>query len=301
MKVLGLLIVIAIVIIGYCVYNPMVVDSADFTNTQKGKSSSSNCKGPFGFDSQSEKANYNIGVVSDIDLEKSDAGTWYVDNCKLSNMLDIKLNFKSPYPQQNALKVGDIIGFSGSVNKSQGSFYFTGGKILDNISSQAANCKIDAINRLSTPTRSGERLGRVTGVIMAVQIRSNDDPEPDDPDDFQITQVAMKCADANLYIVYFQDESNFAEYPSFVDKDKNVVRNLVLLGANLPSHEAFGEGDVVTLEQVSSVSDGLADLVDLVGLADLDNLADFFDLDDVGKERLERISKRPLSFDACYK
>ena len=52
MKVLGLFLVIVIVIIGYCVYNPVVVDSADFTNAQKGKSSSSACKGPFGFDSQ---------------------------------------------------------------------------------------------------------------------------------------------------------------------------------------------------------------------------------------------------------
>ena len=50
MKIL-LFFVIAIVA-GYCVYNPAVVDSADFTNAQKEKSSLSDCKGPFGVDSQ---------------------------------------------------------------------------------------------------------------------------------------------------------------------------------------------------------------------------------------------------------
>ena len=87
MKVLGLLFVVAIVVIGYCVYNPTVVDSADFTNTRTGKSSSDGCKGPFGFDSQkalniSESREYMIGVVSYIDLEKNPDGTWYVNKCK---------------------------------------------------------------------------------------------------------------------------------------------------------------------------------------------------------------------------
>ena len=294
MKVLGLIFVIAIVVMGYCVYNPMVVDSADSTNTKTQSSSTDNCKGPFGVDSQKilnkggGSPDYKIGVVSNIDLEKNPDGTWYVSECKLSNALGVVF-FKPPYPQRNDLKDGDIIGFSGSINELRGSYYYTDGKILDYISSQSVNCKIDAIKGLSTPAKDGERFGSVTGVIIAVEIAPNRDPEPDNPDDFQITEVVMKCADGNLYIVNFLDESDFVTHALGTFKDELEEGYFVLLGANLPSHEAFGEGDVVTLEQVSSV-------VDLADLADATDLINSLKADDK-----EFIPPNYLSFHACYK
>ena len=120
-------------------------------------------------------------------------------SAKLSSLGYVDLYFRAPYPQQNDLKDGDIIGFSGLINKLPGRLlYFTHGKVLDHISSQSVNCKIGAIKRLSTPPKDEERLGSVTGVIMAVQIKENDNPEPDNPDDFQITKVVMKCADGKF-------------------------------------------------------------------------------------------------------
>ena len=172
MKVLGLIFVIAIVVMGYCVYNPMVVDSADFTNTQKGKSSSDGCKGPFGFDSQKaltdfppdvllvtnngygkfSEIKYYIGVVSEIDLEKNDDGTWYVANCSLSN--DTRVHFKAPFPQQNELKKGDFIGFKATlVRQTIGDNYYFKGEILEHLSSQSTDCKIDDIRQLTKPTK----------------------------------------------------------------------------------------------------------------------------------------------------
>ena len=70
MKVLGLLFAIVTIVIGYCVYNPVVVDSVDSTDT----SSTDNCKGPFGVDSQKivdhSGMGYEIGVVSKRYLEQ---------------------------------------------------------------------------------------------------------------------------------------------------------------------------------------------------------------------------------------
>ena len=267
MKVLGLLFVIAIVVMGYCVYNPMVVDSADFTNTRTGKSASDGCKGPFGFDSQkaldiSRTTEYMISVVSNIDLEKNPDGTWYVLKCELSNLLNVPLVFRPPYPQQNDLKDGDIIGVSGVINAGAITTGFSNGKILDHISSQAADCKIDGIKGLSTPAKYGERLGSVTGVVMAVEIDRNDNPEPDNPDDYQIENIVMKCADGNLYIVDLDDQFKYYKDFESIDKllednDKNKGRYRILMGTNFPSHEAFGEGDVVTLEQINFASKSL--------------------------------------------
>ena len=259
MKVLGLLIVIAIVIIGYCVYNPMVVDSADFTNAQNGKSSSSDCKGPFGIDSQKIvndgiDPEYEIGIVSNIDLEKNPDGTWYVASCHLSNQL-YTVRFAPPYPQQNDLKEGDFIGYTASLQSVQGyNITYGSGKIFENISTQSAKCKIDDLPQLSTPyaqerrswSMSFEKLEHlVTGVVMALNIRINPDPEPDNPSDYLIYDAVMKCADGNLYLVGFCGN---------------------ISPTDCPSHGAFGEGDVITVTQTVPVHDDptfLADWNDL--------------------------------------
>ena len=110
---------------------------------------------------------------------------------------------------------------------------------------------------------------------MAVKIDRNDNPEPDNPDDFQITKVVMKCADGKLYVVDLNDQFWAYKYYESINKlleynDKNKGRYRILTGTNLPSHEAFGEGDVVTLEQISSAGEGI-------------------------------LRQDYLSFDACYK
>ena len=267
MKILGLIFVIAIVVIGYCVYNPMIVDSADFANTETGKSSSDGCKGPFGVDSQKilndSDMEYNIGVVSKRYLEKDNNNNWYVHRCEISNG-QYTLYFMSPYPQQSNLVVGDFIGFSAAKytliydnNPVNWSFVqanlqnmdttkllrqYYSCKIVENISLQSVNCKIDDIHQLSKPsysippTGSEEDFVGVTGVIMAVKLSKNSNS--DTPDDFSIRSAVMKCGNGELFKVYFVDSDSF-----MVKTEKEI---------KLPSQNAFGEGDVVTVTQVRS-------------------------------------------------
>ena len=247
----------------HCVYNPVVVDSADSPDTESESSSTEGCKGPFGIDSQKilnddTDPKYMIGIVGDIDLERNNDGTWYINNCKLSNMLDEDLDFAAPYPKQNDLKEGNFIGFEADFRVFESTFsglisYYRTGKILDHISSQSVKCRIDDINGLSIPSQTMEMVGLsltpgerkfvdVTGVIMAVQTVKNEDPEPDNPSDYLIEVVAMKCADGNLYIANFR---TFYTTMRAIDTAFNI---------NLPSQEALGEGDIVTVKQASPIS-----------------------------------------------
>ena len=249
MKILGLLIVVAIVVVGYCVYNPMVVYSLPYlpVDFPTRKLSSNGCKGPFGIDSQkilNEKpGEYVIGIVSEIDLEKNNDGTWYVDSCKLLNNFLTDLHFKPPYPQQDNLKEGDSFGFTARVSLDMPFYYH--GKILENISTQSDKCDIDSISGLSIPARrpsidkdfsnienilkarqEGEGLSDVTGVVMAVEIKKNLNPEPENPDDFQIDRAVMKCADGNLYMVGFIGKSYYnllKEDSWFSEESENIV------------------------------------------------------------------------------
>ena len=245
MKILGLLSVLIMITIGYCTYNSLVVSptdaAADVNQTRKKPLSSAGCKGPFGFDSQKvldwDGDKYIIGIVSSINLSKNPDGTWYVSTCRLFN--GHAISFVSPYPQQNDLKVGDFIGFSASTVEVRGNTaWYNSGKILDYISRQSVDCRIDNMSQLSTPYTEHNRPQfdreghNVTGVIMAVNISRNWDPEPDNPDDYQISSAVMKCADGNLYIVFFS------------------ARDIEL---NLPRYDAFGEGDVVTVTQTSPI------------------------------------------------
>ena len=275
MKVLGLLIVIAIVVMGYCMYNPIVVDSADFTNSQKGKSSSSDCKGPFGIDSQKilndgRHPEYQIAIVTKIDLEKNDDGTWYVDNCKgWTAGNPVSIFFTSPYPQRSDLKEGDFIGFSGrfiSVELGGSEEFSTYGsaRIVENISSQSDRCKVVGIRRLSIPSKSipiyaeKKDFVRVTGVIIALQVIENEDPEPDNPSDYLIAEAVMKCADGKLYTAGFMLNNEFVKALATVITTEGLSvlkRENIQLGyehVNLPAQDAFGEGDVITVTQTAS-------------------------------------------------
>ena len=271
MKVLGLLIVIAIVVMGYCVYNPMVVDSADFTNSQKGKSSLSDCKGPFGIDSQKilndgRDPEYEIAIVTKIDLEKNDDGTWYVENCKgMTVGIPVYIFFTSPYPQRSDLKEGDFIGFSGEQGGSEEFSTYVSARIVENISSQSDRCKVVGIRRLSIPSKSltgfplmaeKKDFVRVTGVIIALKVIKNEDPEPDNPSDYLIAEAVMKCADGKLYVASFRFNNLMAQVIMADEKGLWVARRMnIQLGyehVNLPAQDAFGEGDVVTVTQTRS-------------------------------------------------
>ena len=267
MKFSGLLIVIAIVVVGYCMYNSVVVNPADVvadvTNFPKGGTSRKGCDGPFGVDSQkilnkgTDDAyryglvldfEYYIDIVSKIDLEKNRDGTWYIDNCELSP--PIPLYFSPPYPQQNDFKVGDIIGFKAvQNNQGRGINSFRSGKMLENISSQSLSCKVADIKGLSIPSKtiptwaSEKDFVDVTGVIMAVQTIKNSDPEPEDPSDYKIRRAVMKCADGNLYSVSFH-------YEYLVMQQDYSFKSFPL---ERPIQEAFGEGDVITIRQIDSL------------------------------------------------
>lgn len=252
MKISGLLPVIVIAVMGYSVCNSIILNPADVIADVGDTviSSKRSYRGPFGVDSQKiltdhpADPKYKIGIVSSINLEKNDDGTWYVYYCRLFDSLAYSLTFTSPYPQQYDLNVGDFIGFSANIIKDNADFFYRNGRMLENISSQTAQCKIDNISGLSTPSYGVPLFARekdwviVTGVIMAVEIERNADPEPDNPDDFQIHAAVMKCADGKLYVVDFE-------------RPISELLNIKL--PNLPSHDAFGEGDVVTVIQTSSV------------------------------------------------
>ena len=242
MRVLGLLSIIMMVAIGYCAYNLIVINPAE-VSAEVVKQSSGDCKGPFGYDSQKispEALKYEIGVVSKIDLEKNPDGSWYVASCYLSNQL-YTVRFDPPYPQQNDLKNGDFIGYTASPQSVRGSIITYGsGKIFENISRQSPKCKIDAVPQLSTPYAEHyhssimkfEKLEHpVTGVVMALKIVRNRDPEPDNPSDYLIYEVVMKCADGNLYL---------AGFGAAID---------------CPSHGTFVEGDIITVTQAIPVDD----------------------------------------------
>ena len=201
-------------------------------------------QGPFGVDSQKilpeyPWSGYKIGIVSNIDLEKYFDGTWYINKLEMVDGRTIYCT--NSRPKQNDYKKREFLGYRG--------YKLEGYLLLENISAQSVDCKIDDISELSNPTktmptfRKKEDFVSVTGVIMAVSIESNPDPEPENPDNFQIHEAVMKCADGNLYKVEFGAST-----------------------ANLPARDAFGEGDVVTVMQVESTSDELESTLGIPGL-----------------------------------
>ena len=239
MKFSDLPIVIAIVVMGYCMYNSVVINPAKVGAEVVKQSPLDDCKGPFGFDSQkisSETLKYQIGIVSKIDLEKNPDGTWYVASCRFSNKSGT-VRFTVPYPQQNDLKVGDFIGYTATLYSVRRSIItYDSGKMFENISKQSAKCKIDDLPHLSTPytkvlTTCIHSARRVRGVVMALNVVKNPDPEPDHPSDYLIYQAVMKCEDGNLYLATFG-----------TDKDS-------------PDHGAFVEGDVITVIQTQPMED----------------------------------------------
>ena len=285
MKVLGLLFVIAIVVVGCCMFNHLVANPQDVGADLKvfWNIMSSGYKGPFGVDSQKILNNgvnpkYKIGIITDIDLEKNDDGTWYIDNCEMIGDTGvIALRFASPYPQRYNLNVGDLIGFKAQfVSKKrivpkvsnyieEYNYFYRSGKVLDHISSQSVGYKIEGIRGLSTPSKiipvfpTKSDFVKVTGVIMAVETIKNEDPEPDNPSDYLISRVAMKCADGRLYVAGFTGHNKIAEvFPTILKESTSRVLGIPQIPheyVNLPAHDAIGEGDVVTVTQTFPLVD----------------------------------------------
>ena len=261
---------------------PVVVSTMDSqtavvtktTNTQTKIPSASGREGQFGVDSQKVlnkgvDPEYMIAIVTDIDLEKlekNNNGTWYVDSCKATTpSRHIKLFFTSPYPQRYDLKKGDFIGFTAKyvAFEKKGSEEFAvyrSTKILDHISSQSVKRKIYGIRGLSTPSNrlpyasAKNDFVRVTGVVMAVQTIENENPEPDNPSDYLITDVVMKCADGNLYLASFHFHNFWAK---LLGENRSKLYSINVHPGhehvNFPSQDAFGEGDVITVIQTYSV------------------------------------------------
>ena len=241
--------------------NPVVdlkAQAVSLLNRIQIQSSRESCKGPYGIDSQKilsdqgESPEYMIGIISNIDLEKNNDGTWYVHECMLASYSITPLTFAFPYPQQYDLKEGDFIGFKADLQsiRSGGKNYriYHSVKILDYISSQSANCQV--IAGLPTPSKNislnglrEKQFAMVTGVVIAVQTQKNRNPEPDDPSDYNIATAAMKFADGKLYIV---------DFPASVSVPKSQSWEYVIVKTPRPSQEAFGEGDVVNVLQISS-------------------------------------------------
>ena len=102
---------------------PVVEDTEEDTDTEQNENvtpplprpmgvNTSYFEGPFGVDSQKvlNVNRYTIAIVSKLDFEKNDDGTWYAKNFQISNRFDHAVLFEPPYPQQNDLKEGDFIG-----------------------------------------------------------------------------------------------------------------------------------------------------------------------------------------------
>ena len=216
---------------------PPVSDTA--TEAAKG------CNAPFGIDSQKilndGAHDYVIYKARNTNLSKNADGTWYIES--VSNVY-----FKEPYPQQGDFEDGDFIAFQGKHKClpawQGGGCYYHSAKFLENISKQSDSCQTQNLDGLSNPVESmpiladKEDFADVTGVVMAVEIAKNSDPEPDNPHDFIISQIIMKCKDDNLYSVTVM--------PSY-----GRVLNKTVVGS--PNHSDFGEGDIITVKQTSSL------------------------------------------------
>ena len=204
------------------------------------------CDAPFGVDSQKilndkwTNHEYVIYKARNIDFRKNADGTWYI--ASVSNVY-----FQEPYPQQGDFKEGDFIAFQGTrkclPQWQGGGCSYRSAKFLENISKQSDNCETQNLDSLSNPVESmpiladKEDFADVTGIVMAVRIGRNPDPEPDNPHDFIIQQVIMKCKDNNLY--------SFSVRSSYGRITKTVVGS--------PNHTEFGEGDIITVKQTSSL------------------------------------------------
>ena len=226
------------------------------------------CEGPFGLDSGDETTyiknnihnSLDVGVVTDVNLERNADGSWYVHECKVwigyGNEYDTAhtVRFRSPQPVQFEINKGDYISFlsGGGIWRWQnirvGLIGFKNCELYENISTQSIACDVSAPNGVLEPSNSMEVLPseedfvKVTCLVLSVNLIRNFDPEPDNPDDYLIQKAVVKCADGNLYIARFTERFSLWKGNS-----------LELINKYRPGQGTFNEGDVVTLTQISNL------------------------------------------------
>ena len=218
-------------------------------------------EGLFGINSQKIRndgkgVGYKIDIVSNLDHERNDDGTWYIASCELWVNIGGELHFRSPYPQQNDLKEYDVVAFSAEkITLKEDGFFknYHSVNILENISRQSVKLGEDHMSELSTPSSElPNQIGflregvSVTGVIMAIEIIKNYNPEPEYPDEFHIVKAVMKFADGKLYVVKFFDSRH---------------SNFLPPNIKFPTYDAFGEGDIITVKQYTNPRLSLFDAI----------------------------------------
>ena len=226
------------------------------------------CEGPFGLDSGDETTyiknnihnSLDVGVVTDINLERNEDGSWYVHECKVwlgfGNEYDTAhtVRFRSPQPAQFEINKGDYISFlsGGGIWRwsaiREGLIGYKNCELYENVSIQSIACDVNAPNGVLKPSASMEVLPseedfvKVNCLVLSVNLIRNFDPEPDNPDDYLIYKAIVKCADGNLYI------ARFTELFSLWKENR-----LQTIKKYRPGQGAFNEGDVITLTQIRDI------------------------------------------------
>ena len=226
------------------------------------------CEGPFGLDSADEttylknnvRYSHYVGIVTAVDHERNADGSWYVHECKVwlgyGNEYDTAhtVRFKSPQPAQFEINEGDYISFlSGGLiwrwrNLREGLIGFQNCELYENVSVQPISCEVPATNGVLMPSDTIKVLAgeedfvKITCLVLSVNLRRNQDPEPDNPHDYLIGKALVRCADDHLYIARFVTRLAIWNENKF----ESIIKYQ-------PGQGSFGEGDVITLTQVRNL------------------------------------------------
>ena len=235
-------------------------------NTQPEAVSIDGCEGPFGLDSGDEttyvrnniRYNLYLGIVTSVNLERNEDGSWYVHECEVWIGYGNEYNrshtviFSSPQPARFEINEGDYIGFLSGTPiwrwsaLREGLIGWRHCSLYENISTQSISCEVNTPNNLLKPGEvsfsTDYEFLKITGIIANIRLIRNRDPEPDNSHDFLIDKAVIKCADGNLYIVDFRT-SHYAGL------------NRETVETHLPGQDAFSEGDVITVTQTGSLTD----------------------------------------------
>ena len=240
----------------------------EVSEIQPGTQPIAGCEGPFGVDSGDETtfiknnihSSLDVGVVTDINLERNEDGSWYVHECKVwlgfGNEYDTAhtVIFRSPQPAQFEINKGDYISFlsGGGIWRwsaiREGLIGFKNCELYENVSTQSIACDVSAPNGVLEPSSSmaalpsEEDFVKVTCLVLSVNLVRNFDPESDNPSDYLIEKAIVKCADGNLYIANFVRLFSLWKGNAFEIVEKY-----------RPGQGTFNEGDVVTLTQIRDI------------------------------------------------
>ena len=231
-------------------------------------SSIEGCKGPFGADSGDETTyvrnnvhyNHYLGIVTSVNLERHEDGSWYVHECKVwlgfGNEYDTAhtVRFKAPQPAQFEINEGDYVGFlsGGGIWRweaiRRGLIGFKNCELYENVSSQSISCAVTVPNSVVSPSNTigillrEDDFVKVPCLVLSINLIRNPDPEPESPDDYLINKAVVKCADEDLYIARFVESISVWNANAFESINKYK-----------PGQGTFGEGDVIMLTQIRNL------------------------------------------------